>query len=165
MKGTVLFIKKNAIGIYGFIKDEKGDSFYFDTSCIIKGNYIQKGNIVSFDIERMANGKTRAINVANFEYKKLDEEQHNIIEQVLSAKLSEISVIDFTAIPAILKAIEFDYKDYSDDLVTFIQKEFSDNFIIRRKLEIHGKVYQAALLKKYFHMKKKMKYVKKSQIK
>lgn len=36
MKGTVLFTKKNALGIYGFIKDEKGDSFYFDTSCIIK---------------------------------------------------------------------------------------------------------------------------------
>lgn len=69
MKGTVLFTKKNALGIYGFIKDEKGDSFYFDTSCIIKGNYIQKGNTVSFEIEQMANGKTKAINVANFEYK------------------------------------------------------------------------------------------------
>lgn len=145
MKGTVLFIKKNAIGIYGRIKDEKGDSFYFDTSCIIKGNYIQRGNIVSFDIERMANGKTRAITVANFEYKELDAEQHNKIKQVLSKKLREVSVIDLALIPAILKAVNFDYKDYSEDLRTFIQREFADVFIIRKKVEINGKIYQAAL--------------------
>lgn len=145
MKGTVLFTKKNALGIYGFIKDEKGDSFYFDTSCIIKGNYIQKGNTVSFEIEQMANGKTKVINVANFEYKKLDAEQRNKIEQVLSAKLSEVSVIDFAGIPAILKSIGFDYKDYSEDLGTFIQREFAGVFIIRKKVEINGKVYQAAL--------------------
>ena len=41
MKGTVLFTKKNTLGIYGFIKDEKGDSFYFDTSYIVKGDLIR----------------------------------------------------------------------------------------------------------------------------
>ena len=93
----------------------------------------------------MANGKTKAVNVANFEYKKLDAEQRNKIEQVLSAKLSEVSVIDFAGIPAILKAVDFDYKDYSEDLGTFIQREFAGVFIIRKKVEINGKVYQAAL--------------------
>ena len=48
---------------------------------------------MSFDIEQMANGKTKAINVANFEYKKLDAEQRNKIEQVLSAKLSDAACI------------------------------------------------------------------------
>ena len=147
MKGTVLFTKKNTLGIYGFIKDEKGDSFYFDTSCIVKGNYIQKGSTVSFDIEQMANGKTKAINVANFEYKKLDAEQRDKIEQLLSDKLNEVSIIDFASIPAILKTIGFDYKEYSEDLGSFIQKEFAGVFIARKKVEINGKVYQAALLR------------------
>lgn len=145
MKGTVLFTKKNALGIYGFIKDEKGESFYFDTSCIVKGNYIQKGAKVSFDVEKMANGKTKAINVANFEYKKLDAEQRNTIEQLLSAKLNEVNIIDLAAIPAILKTIGFDYKEYSDDLGAFIQKEFAGVFAIKKKVELNGKVYQAAL--------------------
>lgn len=145
MKGTVLFTKKNTLGIYGFIKDEKGDSFYFDTSCIVKGNYIQKGSTVSFDIEQMANGKTKAINVANFEYKKLDAEQRDKIEQLLSDKLNEVSIIDFASIPAILKTIGFDYKEYSEDLGSFIQKEFAGVFIARKKVEINGKVYQVAL--------------------
>ena len=144
MKGTVLFTKKNTLGIYGFIKDEKGDSFYFDTSYIVKGNYIQKGSTVSFDIEQMANGKTKAINVANFEYKKLDAEQRDKIEQLLSDKLNEASIIDFANIPAILKTIGFDYKEYSEDLGSFIQKEFAGVFIARKKVEINGKVYQAA---------------------
>ena len=147
MKGTVIFTKKNVLGIYGFIKNEKGDEFYFDTSSIIKGNYIQKGNIVSFDIEQMTNGKTKAINVANFVYKKLDIEQRNKIEQVLSTKLNEVSVIDLTDILAILKAVDFDYKEYSEDLGTFIRREFKNVFIIRKKVEINGKVYQMALSK------------------
>ena len=112
-----------------------------------KRNYIQKGSTVSFDIEQMANGKTKAINVANFEYKKLDAEQRDKIEQLLSDKLNEVSIIDFASIPAILKTIGFDYKEYSEDLGSFIQKEFAGVFIARKKVEINGKVYQAALLR------------------
>ncbi len=147
MKGTVLFTKKNSLGFYGFIKGEIGESIYFDTSCVIKGNYIYKNNVVSFDLERMANGKTRAINVANFKYKSVDAEQHAKIEQLLSAKLNEVDAIDLATIPAILKEIDFDYKDYSEDLTSFIQREFSGVFIVRKKVEIKGKVYQAALVR------------------
>lgn len=145
MKGTVYFMKKNTFGIYGFIKDEKGDSFYFDTSCIVKGNYIKKGSTVSFEIQQMENGKTKAIKVANFKYKKLAAGQRNKIEQVFSAKLDEVNVIDFAVIPAVLKTIDFDYKEYSEDLRTFIQREFAGVFVIRNKVEINGKVYQVAL--------------------
>ena len=162
MKGTVLFNKKNALGVYGFIKDEKGDSVYFDTSCIVKGNYIQRGATVSFDIEQMANGKTRAINVANFEYKKLDAEQHDKIEQLLSEKLMEVSIIDFASLPVILKTIDFDYKEYSEDLGTFIQKEFAGVFIVRKKVEINGKIYQAALLR--FETKDLLSHEKEEEI-
>lgn len=145
MRGTVLFTKKNAFGIYGFIKGEKDETIYFDTSCIIKGNYIKKGNAVSFNVEQMANGKTRAINVANIRYKTLDDEQRYKIEQALSAKLNEVGVIDLADIPTILKTINFDYKEYSEDLGTFIQHEFTGVFTVRKKVEKNGKVYQAAL--------------------
>ena len=147
MKGTVLFTKKNAFGFYGFIKGENNATFYFDASCIIKGNYIKKGNAVSFNIEQMTDGKTRAINVANFKFKTFDDEQRHKIEQVLSAKLNEVGVIDFAGIPAILKTINFDYTEYSKDLESLIQHEFVGVFSVRKKVEINGKIYQAALFR------------------
>ena len=162
MRGTVLFTKKNAFGIYGFIKVGKSDSIYFDTSCIAKGNYIQSGATVSFDIEQMANGKTKAINVANFEYRKLDAEQHDKVEQLFSKKLNEVGIIDFARIPAILKTIDFDYKEYSEDLETFIQKEFAGVFITQKKVEINGKVYQAALTR--FEIKDLLPHEKEEEI-
>lgn len=63
MTGKVIFTKKNPKGIYGFIECEDGVTHYFDTSGIVKGNYIKPSSEVEFDVIPSRGGKTQAVNV------------------------------------------------------------------------------------------------------
>lgn len=66
-KGTVLFTRRNDWGFYGFIKDERGETFYFNAQSMAPGAFVKGGSAVFFDVEQMPDGKTKAVNVKQAE--------------------------------------------------------------------------------------------------
>ena len=77
MTGEILFIKKTFKGIYGFIRCEDGNTYYYDTSSIVKGNYLKAGNAVEFDIVFLDDEKTKAVNVRVIQSAELYPELEN----------------------------------------------------------------------------------------
>ena len=150
MTGKVLFTKKNEKGIYGFINSDDGSSHYFDTSCIIKGNYIKPGSEVEFDVIPSRDGKTQAINVriltSNIDYDVLPQEKVEELMEVLNQVFLEHNFIDCAKLPDLFKKVSVNYKNYAEDLKAFVDKYLYTVYSIKRPYQHNDKIYPMALV-------------------
>ena len=150
MKGKVLFTKKNTKGIYGFIACDDGSSHYFDTSGIVKGNFLKPEAVVEFDVIPSREGKTQAINVrlvtVEVEYKVLSQTQLEALVKEFESAFLERTFIDCAQLPVLLKKVGVDYKEYSEDIKSFVDKYLFGKYYIQKQYTIEGKVYPNVLI-------------------
>lgn len=151
MTGKILFIKKNFKGIYGFIRCEDGNTYYYDTSSIVKGNYLKAGNAVEFDIVFLDDEKTKAVNVRVIQsaeiYTELENEKKLKVLELLTSKLKQSLFVNCAIVPELLKSKGINYKEYASDLSSFIEKNFFGVFSVKKRIEINGKKYPAVIIK------------------
>lgn len=149
MIGKVLFTKKNPKGIYGFIECEDGVTHYFDTSSIVKGNYIKPNSEVEFDVIPSRGGKTQAINVRlvrkTVEYPLLEDEKLVALLAIVEKSFVDKAFIDCAGLPSLFRTVDVDYRDYAEDLRSFIVKYLKD-YSIQKKYVVDGKEYPMVLL-------------------
>lgn len=149
MIGKVLFTKKNPKGIYGFIKCEDGVTHYFDTSGIVKGNYIKPSAEVEFEVIPSRGGKTQAINVRlvkkSIEYPSLEVEKLAELSALLEKIFVDKSFVDCAGLPNLFRMVEIDYREYAEDLRSFIVKYLKD-YSVQKKYTSDGKEYPMVLL-------------------
>ena len=150
MTGEVLFVKKNIKGVYGFIRCEDGNTYYYDTPSIVKGNYLKSGSAVEFDIVFLNDEKTKAVDVrikhSTEAYPQLENEEKSEVLELLTSKLKHSFFVDCAIVPRLLKSKGIDYKEYASDLGSFIEKYFSGIFNVRKQIEINGKKYPAVII-------------------
>ena len=150
MTGKILFVKKNFKGIYGFIQCEDDNTYYYDISSIVKGNYLKAGNHVEFDIVFLNDEKTKAVNVrlkhSTEEYSELKNEEKLEVIELLTSNLKQSFFVNCAIVPELLKSIGIDYKEYASDLSSFIEKYFLGIFNVRKQIEINGKKYPAVIM-------------------
>lgn len=150
MTGEILFIKKNFKGIYGFIRCEDGNTYYYDTSSIVKGNYLKAGNAVEFDIVFWDDEKTKAVNVRVIQsaelYPELENEKKLEVLELLTSKLKQSFFVNCAIVPELLKSKGINYKEYASDLSSFIEKNFFGVFNVKKRIEINGKKYPAVII-------------------
>lgn len=149
MIGKVLFTKKNPKGIYGFIECQDGTTHYFDTSGIVKGNFIKPNSEVEFDVVPSRGGRTQAINVRlvkeTIVFPRLENDRIELLLRVLDNAFIGRDFIDCAGLPNLLKQAGIDYKTYAEDLKTFVDKYLS-GYITKRKYVFDGKEYPMVLL-------------------
>lgn len=149
MIGKVLFTKKNPKGIYGFIECQDGTTHYFDTSGIVKGNFIKPNSEVEFDVVPSRGGRTQAINVRlvkeTIVFPRLENDRIELLLRVLDNAFIGRDFIDCAGLPNLLKRAGIDYKTYAEDLKTFVDKYLS-GYITKRKYVFDGKEYPMVLL-------------------
>lgn len=150
MRGKVLFTKKNEKGIYGFISCDDGSSPYFDTSGIIKGNYLKAGLDVEFDVIPSRKGKTQAINIKiasdRIAYDILSQEKVEVLMELLEESFLESSFIDCARLPDLLKKVSVNYKDYAEDIKTFVDKYLYTSYSTKKAYTHENKVYPRVLV-------------------
>ena len=149
MIGKVLFTKKNPKGIYGFIECEDGSTHYFDTSGIVKGNYIKPNSEVEFDVIPSRGGKTQAINVRlakkSVKYPLLEEGILAELSALLEKMFADKTFIDCAGLPNIFRMVGIDYREYAEDLRSFIAKYLKD-YSVQKKYVSDDKEYPMVLL-------------------
>ncbi len=149
MIGKVLFTKKNPKGIYGFIECEDGATHYFDTSGIVKGNYIKPNSEVEFDVIPSRGGKTQAINVRHVKksvkYPLLEEGILAELSALLEKMFTDKTFIDCAGLPNLFRMVGIDYREYAEDLRSFIAKYLKD-YSVQKKHVSDGKEYPMVLL-------------------
>jgi len=149
MIGKVLFTKKNAKGFFGYIESQDSTTHYFDTSCVVKGNFIKPGAEVEFDVIPSRGGKTQAINVRLIkkvtEYPQLPKDKVEKLQCLLDEMFSERLFLDCASLPVLFKQISIDYKEYADDLKSFIDKYLPD-YSVKKKYTSENKEYPMVLL-------------------
>lgn len=149
MIGKVLFTKKNPKGIYGFIECEDGATHYFDTSGIVKGNFIKPNSEVEFDIIPSRGGKTQAINVRlvkkSIKYPLLEDGKRAALLTVLEKAFVDKAFVDCAGLPDLFRLAEIDYREYAEDLMSFIVKYLVD-YSVKKKYVSDGKEYPMVLL-------------------
>lgn len=138
MTGRVLFTKKNTLGFYGFIETSKGETFYFDTSCVVKGYRAKAGDTVTFMVRRLNNGKKKAVDVAPFTGQRLDETLKADAQALICTQIEEKGAINCVDVPPLLEKVGIAYGAYSKDLDTFIKQEFDGVFRIRKNVPVSG---------------------------
>ncbi len=150
MNGKVLFTKKNAKGFFGYIESQDGATHYFDTSCVIKGNFIKPGAEVEFDVISSCGGKTQAINVRLIKvttiYPQLEKEKVEKLLELLEKVFAERIFVDCASLPGLFKQINIDYKEYAEDLKSFVDKYLPD-YSARKKYTFECKEYPMVLLR------------------
>lgn len=150
MIGKVLFTKKNTKGFFGYIESQDGATHYFDTSCVIKGNFIKPGAEVEFDVIPSRGGKTQAINVRlvkkTKEFPQLEKEKAEMLHDFLEEVFAERLFVDCATLPVLFKQINIDYKEYADDLKSFIDK-YLPNYSAKKKYISENKEYPMVLLR------------------
>ena len=150
MIGKVLFTKKNTKGIWGVIKSEDGTTHYFDTSCIIKGNYLKTDAVVEFDVIPSRPGKTQAINVKlvvnEKQYPQLESNKLEKLLHILNETFSSKAFVDFPCLPALFRGASIEYREYAGSLNTFIEK-YLLQYCVKREYTIEGKTYPTVLIK------------------
>lgn len=151
MIGKVLFIKRNAKGIWGIIKCDDESTHYFDTSCILKGNYLKTDDKVGFDVIPSYPGKTQAINIKLIinekQYPQLENSKLENLLHILNNEFSSKSFIDFPCLPDLFKTASIDYKEYAENLNSFIKK-YLFQYCVKREYPVEGKTYPTVLVKK-----------------
>lgn len=149
MTGKVIFTKKNPKGIYGFIECEDGVTHYFDTSGIVKGNYIKPSSEVEFDVIPSRGGKTQAVNVRlvkkSIDYPLLEAEKLAELSATLEKAFVDKTFIDCAGLPNLFKLLGIDYREYAADLKSFIVKYLKD-YSVQKKYVSDGKEYSMVLL-------------------
>ena len=149
MIGKVLFTKKNPKGIYGFIECEDGFTHYFDTSGIVKGNYIKPSSEVEFDVVPSRGGKTQAINVRlvkkSAKYPLLEEGILAELSALLENMFADKTFIDCAGLPNLFRMVGIDYREYAEDLRSFIAKYLKD-YSVQKKYVSDGKEYPMVIL-------------------
>lgn len=150
MIGKVLFTKKNTKGIWGVIKSEDGTTHYFDTSCIIKGNYLKTDAVVEFDVIPSRPGKTQAINIKlvvnEKQYPQLESNKLEKLLHILNETFSYKAFVDFPCLPALFRRASIEYREYAESLNTFIEK-YLLQYCVKREYTIEGKTYPTVLIK------------------
>lgn len=150
MIGKVLFTKKTAKGYYGFIKCKDGSSHYFDTGSIVKGSSIQANAEVEFDVGPSRSGKTQAVNVRpvkrSSNYAPLEDEKKVLLLQVTNEMFVDRTFVDCAALPKWFQTANIEYKDYAEDLKTFIKK-YLPGYTVEKNYVCDGKTYPMALLR------------------
>ena len=151
MRGKIISVIKNSKGVYGFIKCEGHPNFYYDTSSVVKGNYLKRGNLVDFDIKQMGQGKIKAINVKKANISKmiraLDPDIKETLIDTLVPMISDRGFLEFTKITSVLRNFGIDYKEYATDMSSFILGNLSDDFEIKKPFTVNDKSYPAVIIK------------------
>lgn len=150
MRGKVLFTKKNTKGIYGFITCDDGSSHYFDTSSIVKGNFIKPNLEVEFEVVPSREGKTQAINVQivheEVDYAVLPQDKIEAIIEILNDAFLKREFIDCAMLPDYFKRVEVNYKEYAEDIRTFVDKYLYSVYTLKKPFVYEGKTYPMALV-------------------
>lgn len=130
MRGKVLSIIKNQKGFYGFIKT-KEENYYYDSTSVVKGNFLKIGTDVEFDVIPIDGGKrTKAINVKKVQLKSLPLETSlkQTVWNLIASNIGADGYLDLAVLAQVLLKNVIDYKQYSDTFVSFLERNFA-NFI------------------------------------
>ena len=130
MRGKVLSIIKNQKGFYDFIKT-KEENYYYDSTSVVKGNFLKIGTDVEFDVIPIDGGKrTKAINVKKVQLKSLPLETSlkQTVWNLIASNIGADGYLDLAVLAQVLLKNGIDYKQYSDTFVSFLERNFA-NFI------------------------------------
>ena len=130
MRGKVLSIIKNQKDFYGFIKT-KEENYYYDSTCVVKGNFLKIGTDVEFDVIPIDGGKrTKAINVKKVQLKSLPLEASlkQTVWNLIASNIGADGYLNLAVLVQVLLKNGIDYKQYSDTFVSFLERNFA-NFI------------------------------------
>ena len=151
MIGTVLSIKKNSKGIYGFIKTEE-ENIYYDITSLEKGTYLNVGEAVQFDVIPWQGDRTKAVNVkegsTETEYAVLEEDVKDAVRELMEAVIRVNGYVDASRISGMLLARGINYKKYAQSLLDFFKRYYPDDFAVKKKYTVKDKTYPAVLLSK-----------------
>lgn len=151
MRGRIISVIKNPNGVYGFIKCEGHPNYYYNTTSILKGNFLKHGDFVEFEIERLGKNKTKAIKVKKLDDKKikktLDVETKKKLTVLFEKSIFEKGFLEFTRIASTLNVLEIDYREYASDMSTFIQENWKGYFKIIKPFMNDSKTYTAVIVK------------------
>lgn len=116
---------------------------------IVKGNYIKPNSEVEFDVIPSRGGKTQAINVRlvrkTVDYPLLEDEKLVALLAIVEKSFVDKVFIDCAGLPSLFRTVDVDYRDYAEDLRSFIVKYLKD-YSIQKKYVVDGKEYPMVLL-------------------
>lgn len=147
MRGKVLSIIKNQKGFYGFIKT-KEENYYYDSTSVVKGNFLKIGTDVEFDVIPIDGGKrTKAINVKKVQLKSLPLEASlkQTVWNLIASNIGADGYLDLAVLAQVLLKNGIDYKKYSDTFVPFLERNFANEITIIKNITINDKIYPAII--------------------
>ena len=114
MKGKVLSIIKNHKGFYGFLQTKSGN-YYYDSTSVIKGNFLKIGASVEFDVIPWQGGKkTKAVNVRiaqkSVNYISMEEGLRQAVSNLVTSNIETEGFIDLATLALVLSQNGIDYK-------------------------------------------------------
>lgn len=153
MKGTVLSVIKNNLGIYGFIKSEN-KKYYYNTSGLTPGIFMKKGLVVEFDVIMLDDGRDKAINIRTlsaYAYKEgstLTDLQIKEISLAIGDAIGDNGFVAAATIPFVLKRVGVDnFREYAGSIEEFINKYFSEEYEYIRNFVKNEKRYPGIVAK------------------
>lgn len=152
MKGKVLSIIKNHKGFYGFLQTKSGN-YYYDSTSVIKGNFLKIGASVEFDVIPWQGGKkTKAVNVRiaqkSVNYISMEEGLRQAVSNLVTSNIETEGFIDLATLALVLSQNGIDYKQYADTFVSFWEQNFAETFVVEKNITINNKTYPAIIAHK-----------------